>query len=305
MTGRLRLIGLGVLLLGGILLSVLLSLRGVDTPLPSSLAPAFQLLGMPVKSVDHLVTRVIPVNDLDEREFGDIYRAQYDAQTPADDPDFVYLNDLMRHMVAAATKPFDYRVYPIHDSDPNAMALPGGVILVTTGLLEVLQSEAELVAVLGHELGHIEQGHCMDAVKFSLLATKVGAPTFGEIADFAVRLLMSHSFSKTQEDQADEYAYTLLLSSPYDSRGAGGAFTSLLRYVNRSGPGAGRGRSADPIRDYFLSHPPLEIRAAKFRERAEAWWRRNPNASRQLGERNLRDRVSIYTRLERDTAEHR
>lgn len=304
MTGRLRLTGLGVLLAGGTSLAVLLALHRVGTPLASSLAPAFQLLGVPVKSVDHLVTRVIPVNDLDEREFGDVFRAHYDAQTDSADREAVYLNYLMRHLAVSAAKPFAYRVYPIHESEPNAMALPGGVILVTTGLLEVLESEAELVAVLGHELGHIEQGHCLDAVRFSLLANKVGARTFGEIADFALRLLMSHSFSKTQEGEADEYAYTLLVNSPYDPRGEGAAFASLLRWVNRSEPRTGAGRRANPIRDYFASHPPLEIRAAVFRERAEAWWRRNPDARRRLGERDLRDRVSGFRRPAADTARH-
>lgn len=51
-----------------------------------------------------------------------------------------------------------------------------------------------------------------------------------------------------------------------------------------------------PIRDYFLSHPPLEIREAKFRAQAEAWWRRNSDQTRHVGEENLRDRVSVYRR---------
>lgn len=293
MSDRVRLIGLAGLLAAGILLAVGMAVKEVDAPLPSSLAPAFQLLGTPVKAVDHLVTRVIPVNDIDERQFGNVYRARYGAQTREDDPNFEYLNDLMSHVAAAAEKPFDYRVYPMDYGAPNAMALPGGVIVVTTGLLDVLESEAELVAVLGHELGHIEQGHCMDAVKFELLAEKVGDRTFGEIADFAVRVLMSHSFSKAQENEADEYAYTLLVNSPYDPRGAGRALASLLRYQGALNAGP-EPRHADPIRDYFISHPPLEIREAKFRARAEAWWRRHPADVRHLGERNIRDRVSVY-----------
>lgn len=291
MNDRARLIGLAVLLAAGLSLAVAASLTRVDTPLPSSLAPAFQLLGTPVKAVDHLVTRVIPVTDLDEREFGDVLRARYDVQIDDEDPDFAYLNDLMLYLAAVADKPFEYRIYPLDYSVPNAMALPGGVILVTTGLLGVLDSEAELMAVLGHELGHIEQGHCVDAVRFRLLAEKAGERTFGEIVDFAVRVLMSHSFSKTQENEADEYAYSVLVNSPYDPRGLGRSFASLLRYQNAS-----LVSGADPLRDYFMAHPPLEIREAKFRERAEAWWRRNPVEIRHVGRENIVDRVSIYRR---------
>ncbi len=290
MNDKARLMGLVLLLSVGVTLAVVFSVTRVDTPLPSSLAPAFQLLGTPVKAVDHLVTRVIPVNDVDEREFGDVLRARYDAQADTADQDFRYLNDLMTILATAADKPFSYRVYLLDYDVPNAMALPGGVVLVTRGLLDVLQSEAELVAVLAHELGHIEQGHCVDAVKFRLLADKLGARTFGQIVDFAVRMLVSHSFSKTQEDEADEYSYSALVNSPYDPRGVGGSFASLLRYVTRSESVEPRG--ADPIRDYFRSHPPLEIREAKFRERAEAWWRSNGDQVRHVGEGNLRRRAA-------------
>ena len=90
------------------------------------------------------------------------------------------------------------------------------------------QRDPELVAVLAHELGHIEQGHCVDAVKFRLLAEKLGERTFGQIVDFAVQMLVAHSFSKTQEDEADEYAYTAVVNGPYDPRGVGDSFRSLL-----------------------------------------------------------------------------
>jgi predicted Zn-dependent protease len=296
MSGRGRLFGLAFLLAAGVALAVAVSVRRVGTPLPSSLAPAFQLLGTPVKSIDHLVTRVVLVNELDERELGEVYRARYETPALKNDSDFVYLNDVMSHLPAAARKPFRYRVYPVDSAEPNAMALPGGVILVTRGLLQTLGSEAELVSVLAHEMGHIEQGHCLDAVKFQLVAEKMGAGMLGTIADFGTQVLMSHSFSKTQEDEADEYAYAVLLSSRYDPRGEGRAFASLLDYQRRAPESATESRGLDPIRDYFLSHPPVEIREAKFREQADAWWRIHPNEARQVGERNLRDRICIYGR---------
>ena len=113
----------------------------------------------------------------------------------------------------------------------------------------------------------------MDAVTFRLLADKLGERTFGQIVDFAVQMLVAHSFSKSQDDEADEYAYTAVVNGLYDPTGVRGSFASLLQYVTRSETVERTG--ADPIRDYFRSHPPLEIREAKFREQAEAWWRRN------------------------------
>lgn len=294
MSDRGRLVALTLLLGAGGALAAVIAVHRIRTPLPASLAPAFQLFGTPVKAIDHVLTRVIPIDALDERDFGTVLRARYDLQAAAEDPDFVYVNDLLSHLARTAAKPLEYRAYVLDHPDPNAMALPGGVVLVTTGLLRTLRSEAELASVLGHELGHIERGHCLDAVRFQLLADKVGGAALGEIVDFAVRLLVSHSFSKTQEDDADEYAYALLEQGPYDPRGVGAAFASLLAYVRAREVPARTG--VDPLRDYFSSHPPLEVREAKFRARADAWWRRHGDARREVGERNLRDRVSVFQR---------
>ena len=294
MSERRRLLALGMLLAASGGLVAVIAVHRVRTPLPASLAPAFQLLGTPVKALDHVVTRVIPVSAVDERDFGVVLRARYDLQAQPADTDFVYVNDVLSHISRVAVKPFEYRAYMLDSPVPNAMALPGGVVLVTDGLLRTLRSEAELAGVLGHELGHIERGHCLDAVKFQLLAEKVGAVPFGELVDFAVRLLVSHSFSKTQEDDADEYAYAVIENGPYDPRGVGAAFASLLAYVRAAEVPAPTG--VDPLRDYFSSHPPLEVREAKFRARAEAWWRRHSGERRAVGERNLRDRVSVFRR---------
>ncbi len=284
MNGSKRPVGLALILLTGACLVLLLASEHIETSLESSLEPVFELIGIPVKALNHFVTRVLPVDGVDEGEFGDVLRARYDAGADTADQDFEYLNALMERLAVHGEKPFEYRVYIMHTGIPNAMALPGGVIFVTSGLLDVLHSEAELAAVLGHEMGHIERGHSLDAVRFRLLADKFGARPLGNIVDAGVHVLLTHSFSKTQEDDADEYAYAVLLKTRYDPRAVGLAFRSLREYVadwrpTRSG--------ANPFRDYFSSHPPLEIREDRFTERAEAWWWRHARETRVLGEENL------------------
>jgi Zn-dependent protease with chaperone function len=296
MSGRARIAALITLLAAGGALVAALVLRRVGTPLESSLAPAFELLGSPVKSLDRFVGRVVPVDALDERDLGRALRARYGSLETPNDPDHLYLNDLMAHISTRSRKPFDYQVSVLSSPAPNAMALPGGGILVTSGLLATLQSESELVAVLAHELGHIELSHCLDAVKFELLARKLGTAPLGQIADLAVRILVAHSFSKAQEAEADEYAYALLLHSRYEPRGAGRAFASLLAWEERRD--AGRGPShADPFRDYFSSHPPLELRRDEFLARAGAWWRGHQEERRYVGEANLGQRRSFFSGL--------
>ena len=300
MSSGVRLAALGFLLVAGFALAAGFYFERTDTPLDSSLAPAFQLLGTPVTAIDRLAGRMIPVDDLDERDLGLVLRTRYEAGVDPNDADFIYVNVLLGHLSKAAEKPFQYRAYVLESRAPNAMALPGGVILVTRGLLTVLRSEAEVAAVISHEIGHIEQGHCFDAVKFRLLARKVGQDTLGSLADLATRLLVSHSFSKTQEDEADEYAWSRLLGTRYDPAGVGASFESLIARSESSSSGESRGGSsekADLLRDYFSSHPPLEIRGAKFGKRAAAWWRSHPDQKRYVGQQNLADRKSLYSGL--------
>lgn len=297
MNNRLRLTFLIALLCTGITFTVSLVIKQIGTPLPPSLAPLLGLVGKPVQSVDHLVTRIINVSDIDERELGEVLHARYAAKyTNAKyASDIQYLNELIQRLSARAQKPFKYRVYMLPYDQPNAMALPGGVILITRGMLQVISSEAELVSVLAHEQGHIELGHCLDAVKFQLLAEKVDNKTLGAIADYAVYILVSHYFSKTQEDDADEYAYTALLYSPYDPCGVGQAFNSLLQWQQQYTKQPAQRHDINPLRDLLISHPPLELRIAKYQQRAEVWWRLHLNEERHLGVENLRDRIIVQS----------
>lgn len=294
---RLRAVVLGLLLAVGTALALLLARERPATPLRSSLATPFQLLGAPVKLADRLASRVVPVGSVEERDLGDLYRHRLEVAIPAGDADQAYLDRLMAALRPFARRPFPYRAFrALRLGGPNALALPGGVILVSDELLTDLGSEAQLVAVLAHEIGHIELGHCFDAVRFQLLGRRSGSETVGTLADLARGLLVRHSFSKAEEHEADAYAFTLLASSRYDPAALGSAFASLQRAQDGASSG-GRGEGGDLLRDYlrdyFSSHPPLPLRREEFRQKAAAWWRRHPHEPRYLGVANLRRRQSL------------
>lgn len=281
-----------LLLTCGVALLTSLYVTRVNPPLHSTLTSSFQLIGTPVKLVDRAASRIVPVSTLDERELGDIFRNRYDAQVKPDNVDQLYLDALMMELKPFVHKSFPYRAYVIDDyATPNAMALPGGVILVTKALLNTLHSESELVAVLAHELGHIERGHCFDTVRFRLVSRKIGSDALGALADVSAQILLRHAYSKTIENEADEYAYALLVNSRYDPLGVGKSFGSLRRYREKSG--ATQPQHAEPIRDYFLSHPPLEIREAEFLERASVWWKQHLDERRYIGRQNLAERKEL------------
>ncbi|MCP9915897.1 M48 family metallopeptidase [Cyanobium sp. ATX 6F1] len=287
----LRTVLLVLLLAGGAGLIALLMQARPGSPLTSSLATPFQLLGTPLKLADRLASRGMPIGSLEERDLGDTFRERYAYQVKVSDPDQAYLDALMPLIRSHARKPFPYRAYVIPSESANAMALPGGVILVNRGLLNTLGSEAELVSVLAHEAGHIELGHCFDTVRFQLLARKRGSETLGQLADLALGILVQHNYSKAAEHEADVYAFTLLRYSPYDPRGSGASFASLERSEGSQSSRADD--HADLLRDYISSHPPLAIRQAEFSQAAEAWWRGHPAERRYWGRRNLRGRRAL------------
>jgi len=289
-----RIVLLAILLIAGSGLVALLYRAGINPPLESTFTSAFQVVGAPVKLADRVLSRVLPVGEVDEKELGDAYRRIYDPSADPPDQDQRYLDALMGRLESFTGKDFPYRAYVIDYGGPNAMALPGGVVLVTRELLSTVGSEAELVSILAHELGHIERGHCFDTVRFELLAKKAGVDSLGMLADFAAQVLLRHSFSKTMEHEADEFSFELLSNSRYDPRGVGQAFASLIAYVDAAG-GVSPDH-AEPIRDYFTSHPPLEIRADEFGQRAEAWWIRHEGEPRYLGARNLEARLPMSAR---------
>lgn len=109
--------------------------------------------------------------------------------------------------------PYEFRVEINDSSDANAMALPGGLIVVTTGLLDQVESENELAFVLGHELGHYRNRDHLRALGRGVVFALLFAVTTGSdmssvginVADITMR-----SFNRKQELSADEFGLELV-----------------------------------------------------------------------------------------------
>lgn len=269
-----------------------------------SMAPVFGVIGKAPQAVDRSLSKVLPIDSVDEGELGLSLLAKYPSKITRDLPTNstqleearveVYLNILMSQLTSqlqkSRAKPFKYNVRVLSSNYPNAMALPGGVILVTMGLYKTLKSESEIVAVLGHELGHVELSHCMSTVKFQLLTKKILHSNLGEIADFTQRFLFGHSFSKTQEDDADAYGFQLLVNSQYDPSALALSFRSLLEQSKQKYEGV------NLFRDYFMSHPPLEMRISKFSAEASRWWSGHLQERRYIGVLNQKEMTTLQAK---------
>ncbi|MDP8219097.1 MAG: M48 family metallopeptidase [Candidatus Theseobacter exili] len=265
-----------------------------------SLVPVLQVIGEPVKSIDSGIARVLPITDSDERKFGESLSKYYVKKTNLKDPDYIYLNEIIANLSKNGQKQFKYKVFVLDSKVPNACALPGGIILVTSGLLNTLDTEAQLASVFAHEMGHIECGHCVSAVKYQLAAKKINMPSLGKIPDFFNRLFFRHVFSKTQENEADEYSYKLLLKTEYNPSATAQSFEKLKEYKKLRYSQEKTNNKTDLLRDYITSHPPLSLRISKFSAEAKSWWRRNSGTKRYNGRENLKNRKSFYTNVIKD-----
>ena len=106
-----------------------------------------------------------------------------------------------------------YRLFVLPDDDPNAFAFPGGTVGVTQGLLDTVESETGLAAVLGHELGHHQDRHPLKRLGRVLVFRVASSLVFGggsnSVVDASLKIAES-SYSRSQELEADAFGLRLV-----------------------------------------------------------------------------------------------
>ena len=152
-----------------------------------------------------------------------------------------------------------------NDEDPNAWVKfldeENFTVHVTSGLMRILQTEAEIAGVLGHELGHIRLGHYGAMVLDDTARTVMGINS--ELADDMARAvgemnmdLNESAFSRKQETDADDYGTELLRKAGYN---AWGLYDAMKRFDDN-------GYTTE--RNGFNSHPASRERLAHLSEKA-------------------------------------
>jgi predicted Zn-dependent protease len=117
------------------------------------------------------------------------------------------------------------------DSTLNAFCVAGGYIYVYTGLIKFLDSEAELAGVLAHEIAHADCRHTtMRMVSEYGISFVISLMVGGDMTALVNigRELLGLTFSRADEQQADEMAVTYLYDTQYDPRAVGGFFKKMI-----------------------------------------------------------------------------
>ena len=130
--------------------------------------------------------------------------------------------------------PIDYKLVLLKEKRPNAFAMPGGTIGLTSGLLEVLDDEVELAFVIAHELGHFNNRDHLNglgrAVSFSVIMAILfesgpGAESFGNIMNYTAQ----RQYSREREEKADQYAIELVYNTYGEIEGTDRLFQILTK----------------------------------------------------------------------------
>lgn len=130
---------------------------------------------------------------------------------------------------------FNWDVHIIqNDTILNAFCAPGGYICVYTGIIKFLDNEAQFAGVMGHEMAHADRRHSTDqltkAYGIQLLLSVLVGNNPNQLAEIAANLaagVASLAFSRTAENEADEYSVRYLYNTAYDARGVSGFFQKI------------------------------------------------------------------------------
>ena len=184
-----------------------------------------------------------------------------------------YVSGVGQRLAAVSDRELPYEFVVLNNSVPNAWALPGGKIAINRGLLTELNSEAELAAVLSHEIVHTAARHSAKRMERGMLLQGVVAATAvvtndSGYGDFAVggasvaAQLVNQKYGRGDELQSDKYGMLYMSRAGYDLQGAVELQKTFVRLND--------GNSADWITGLFASHPPSEERVRANTDMAAA-----------------------------------
>jgi len=211
-----------------------------------------------------------------------------------------YVQSVGQRVASEADRTLPYEFHVINSSVPNAWALPAGKIVVNRGLLTELGSEAELAAVLGHEVTHAAASHSAQAASRAALtqgAVMVGAVAVGmgsdnsdysQIAMLGGMLgaqLVQQRHSRGAEREADYYGMHYMKRAGYNPEAAVELQKTFVRLSE--------GQEAGWLDGLFASHPPSRERVENNARTADELGREG-----RMGKAEYQQKMSILNRLE-------
>jgi beta-barrel assembly-enhancing protease len=218
-----------------------------------------------------------------------------------------YVSSVGQRLAKVSDRPLPYEFIVLNNSVPNAWALPGGKIAINRGLLLELHNEAELAAVLGHEIVHAAARHGANAMQRGMLLQGVVMATAlatadSNHADYIVgsalvgAQLVSTKYGRDAELEADYFGMQYMARAGYDPSAAIGLQQTFVRLSE--------GRASNWLEGLFASHPPSSERVAANQRTAAALQRSGEINQAQYEQqlKPLKNLLPAYEKLDKATA---
>jgi predicted Zn-dependent protease len=223
------------------------------------------------REISRVPASVTRISDEEEVRIGNALARNYEAQLGAGDAAMQdYVNKVGRIVSGHARRKFDYKFHYVPSTYlVNAFALPGGHVFIGKGLIQLMESEDELAGVLGHEIEHIDNYHCVERYQ---LKARTGA--LGELLSLPVELFQM-GYGKEQELEADRDGVWLAVEAGYSPHGAIHMFETFDRLYRKYMEPPEKPASPDQelsqvaiagLEGYFRSHPLPEERIHQVRQ---------------------------------------
>src|SRR5437867_1766816 len=214
-----------------------------------------------------LISGLLPIGYEEEQSIGQAIALQVVARYGglSEQVDLTrYVNLVGRAVALTCDRPeIAYHFAILNHDSINAFAAPGGYVFVTRGLLGQVRNEAELAAVLGHEIAHISQKHILEVIQRSkqvagvteagLAYANQNPEAFKGLIDGAVKKLLDEGLDQDKETQADALGDVFAARVGYDP-------TAYLTLLNRL-----RALKGDD-KAFFKTHPNFSTRINAVQE---------------------------------------
>ena len=229
--------------------------------------------------------RLISVED--EIQLGRQAQAEVRKQVPelTDREVKAYVTSIGRRLAGRATGPkYPYSFTVANYREINAFALPGGPVWIHRGVLAAARNEAQLAAVLAHEIAHISQRHAADQMSkrlvanglIGLLGAVLGNDRSAQTAQLGARVLAGGymlKFSRDDEREADTVGAAIMRRAGWDAR----EMIAFMQTLQRE-----QGRNPASLEVFLSSHPAPGERAERLRRSLKAGGTKDSAAFRQI-----------------------
>lgn len=303
MRARDRIVFLSVVTAAALAALVAVGLRPTPQQAPS-LRAALDRATEAKAAVDRVGQRVAQVSDAEEKVLGwqilsDMAGSDWLLSQEAYPEARAWLGDIIRKLEAEGGLrrggAIPYTVDLIGSPHPNAFALPGGHLVVTTGMLSFLRSEAEAAALLGHEMAHVDLRHCIERHQYAMQARKVAGGAGELLGHVAARVLLQ-GYQDDQELEADRWGMTLAARAGYHPQGGALLFARLRQMPSpapRTVPGEVANAARDALEATLASHPNMDLRIQALERAMDELGLDPAGRDYTVGVRNCQEQTSV------------